>query len=255
MSSPKAPRRQSTDLDGLNALVTGGANGIGRAIVTDLWQRGAKVFFADTDVPAGKELSGELGERARFSKVDLLKENEINRWVDGIGRAAGEIHVLVNNAASDPRIPIAETTATAWDNLLARNLRAYFLTARAAVPWMPRNASIINLASITFHIGPANMTAYVASKGGIIGFTRALARELGPGRIRVNTVSPGWVMTERQLREFVTPAVKRLIRNSQCIPDLIQPNEIASVVRFLAGPDSRAMTGQELLVDRGWAYS
>jgi NAD(P)-dependent dehydrogenase (short-subunit alcohol dehydrogenase family) len=147
-------------------------------------------------------------------------------------------------------------SAADWDDMFALNLRAYFLTCREACPLMPkRGASIVNLASITFHIAPPEMSAYVATKGGILGFTRSLARELGPRRIRVNTVSPGWVMTERQLRQFVTPAVKRLIRRSQCIPELIQPEDIAEVVVFLASDASRAMTGQELLVDRGWAHS
>ncbi|MGH6631675.1 MAG: SDR family NAD(P)-dependent oxidoreductase, partial [Burkholderiales bacterium] len=122
--------------------------------------------------------------------------------------------------------------------------------------FMPRRgAAVINLASITFHIAPAEMSAYVATKGGILGFTRSLARELGRRQIRVNAVSPGWVMTERQLRQFVTPAVKRLIRRSQSIPDLLQPDEIADVVMFLASDVSRAITGQEILVDRGWAHS
>ena len=113
----------------------------------------------------------------------------------------------------------------------------------------------VNLASITWHLAPATMSAYVGTKGGILGFTRALARELGPRRIRVNAVSPGWIMTERQLRQYVTPAVKRLIRTSQSIPDLIQPGEIADVVLFLASDASAAITGQEILADRGWAHS
>ena len=142
-----------------------------------------------------------------------------------------------------------------WDNLFARNLRAYFLTASGAVPWMPAWSSIINFASITFHTGPVNMTAYVATKGGILGFTRSLARELGPQRIRANVISPGWIMTERQLRDYVTPAAKRLIKSSQCIPEFIQPEEIASVALFLASEASRAITGQEILADRGWAHS
>jgi NAD(P)-dependent dehydrogenase (short-subunit alcohol dehydrogenase family) len=99
------------------------------------------------------------------------------------------------------------------------------------------------------------MTAYVATKGSVLGFTRSLARELGRRRIRVNTVSPGWVMIERQLREYVTPAIKKLIRHAQCVPDLLQPEEIADVVLFLASDASRAMTGQELLADRGWHHS
>ena len=99
------------------------------------------------------------------------------------------------------------------------------------------------------------MTAYIATKAAILGFTRALARELGPRGIRVNAVSPGWVMTERQLRQFITPAVKRLIKRSQCIPDRIQPSEIADIILFLASQSSAALTGQELLASRGWAFS
>jgi NAD(P)-dependent dehydrogenase (short-subunit alcohol dehydrogenase family) len=99
------------------------------------------------------------------------------------------------------------------------------------------------------------MSAYVATKGGVMGFTRSLARELGARGIRVNTVSPGWIMTERQLKQFVTPAVKRLIRRSQCVPDLLRPEDIAEVVLFLASDVSRAITGQEILADRGWAHS
>jgi NAD(P)-dependent dehydrogenase (short-subunit alcohol dehydrogenase family) len=99
------------------------------------------------------------------------------------------------------------------------------------------------------------MTAYVATKAGIIGFTRALARELGPRRIRANVISPGWTMTERQLKQYVTPATRREIRSSQCIPDLIEPSEIAEVALFLASEASGALTGQEILADRGWRFS
>jgi D-xylose 1-dehydrogenase len=120
---------------------------------------------------------------------------------------------------------------------------------------MVKGSSIINLASITFHNAPAAMTAYVATKSGIIGFTRALARELGPRRIRANVISPGWTMTERQLRDYVTPATKRMIRAEQCIPDLIQPNDIAEIALFLASEASTALTGQEVLADRGWRFS
>ena len=120
---------------------------------------------------------------------------------------------------------------------------------------MPKGGSIINFSSITFHIGATPMTAYVATKGGIMGLTRSLARELGPRGIRVNTLSPGWVMTERQKSEFVTPAVRRMLRQCQCVPELIQPEEIAQVALFLASEASRVLTGQEILADRGWAYS
>lgn len=243
------------ELSGRLVLVTGGAQGIGRAIVQAFHAQGATVAFCDRDVRAGRVLARSLGQRARFQRVDLRKESEVAGWIAGVGRTGVPIHVLVNNAARDPRLALAETTAAVWDDLLATNLRACFLCSREAAPRMSAGASIINLASITFHQGPPRMSAYVASKGGVLGLTRSLARELGPRRIRVNTVSPGWVMTDRQLAEFVTPAIKRQIKKAQCIPDLITPDEIAGVTLFLASDASRAMTGQELLADRGWYHS
>ena len=244
------------DLKGRVVLITGGGNGIGVATVRAFHKQGARVFFCDLDARSGRALAKDLSSNITFTRLDLAKERQICRWIGDIGRQCGRIDVLVNNAASDPRIPLEQTSATAWDNLFARNLRAYFLTARESVQWMKGNgSSIINLASITFHTGPANLSAYVATKGGILAFTRSLARELGPRRIRANTVSPGWVMTERQLREFVTAPTKRLIKQSQCVPDLIEPEEIARVILFLASSASAAITGQEILVDRGWAHS
>lgn len=244
------------DLRNRSVVVTGGANGIGEAIVRAFHAQEAVVHFCDTDTVAGKALASELGERALFTPVDLMREAQIVRWVHRITKGGKPIHALVNNAARDPRMKLESMSVKDWDDLFATNLRAYFLMAREVSPALPKGTgAIINFASITFHIAPAPMTAYVATKGGILGFTRSLARELGPRGIRVNTVSPGWVMTERQLQEFVTPAVKRLIRRSQCIPHLLQPAEVAEVVLFLASEASRAITGQELLVDRGWAHS
>ena len=237
------------DLKSATVLITGGANGIGSATVHAFSQQGARVFFCDVDVPAGKTLAKELG--CHFSRVDLRQEREIRAWI----RDVGNVRVLVNNAANDPRIPLKGHTAQQWDDLFARNLRAMFLAAREAAPHMRSGASIINLASITFHIAPPQMSAYVATKGGVLGFTRSLARELGPRGIRVNAVSPGWVMTERQLRDYVTPAVKRLIKRSQCVPARIQPDEIANVILFLASNASAPISGQEILADRGWAHS
>ncbi len=242
------------ELKNQTVIVTGGANGIGEAIVRAFHEQDARVCFCDVDVKAGRALVKELGGETFFEKVDLLKEKEVCRWIEQIGAHCKRINALVNNAGTDPRMALEKTSAEAWDRLFAGNLRAYFLTSREAASLMPVDSSIINIASITFHNSPVNMSAYVATKGGVIGFTRSLARELGPRRIRVNAVSPGWVMTERQLRQYVTPAIKRFVRKSQSIPELIQPSEIADVVVFLASRASRAITGQEILVERGWVH-
>jgi len=246
---------QYPELKGSNVVLTGGANGIGAATVRAFRQQGARVFFCDVDSRAGEALARELAPACHFAKVDLEHEREIAHWIEGVGKRTRRIHAVINNAARDPRITFEDMTAAQWDRLFATNLCPAFLVTRECLPFMQRHAAIVNLGSITFYNSPPQLTAYVATKAGMLGFTRSLARELGPRRIRVNAVSPGWTMTERQLRDFVTPAVKRACKRAQSIPDLIEPGEIAEVVVFLASDASRAMTGQELLVDRGWEHS
>lgn len=240
------------ELAGRLVLITGGANGIGRAMVEAFHVQEAVVCFCDLDEKAGARLAKRLGDRAEFAKVNLTSEAEIKRWMARVAKRHGDIHVLINNAAYDPRIALEDVTTKAWDDLFAINIRAYFLACREASLHLAKGASIVNFSSITFYTAPVNMSAYVATKAAAIGLTRSLARELGPRRIRVNTISPGWIMTERQLSDHVTPAVKRQIRREQCIPDLNQPDEVADVALFLASDSSRAVTGQEILVDRGW---
>jgi len=243
------------ELDNRVVVLTGGANGIGEFTVRAFHAQGATVCFCDVDDAAGKRLAAQLGPTCQFSKVDLRKETQVKRWISSVARRHRHIDVLVNNAACDPRIPLDRCTAEQWDDLFARNLRAMFLTAREAVPHLIQGTgAIVNFSSVTFFEGPKEMGAYVSTKAGAIGFTRSLARELGPRGIRVNTVCPGWIMTERQLKMFVTAAVKRRIRTGQCIPKLISPEEVAETVLFLASDASRAITGQSLLVDRGWYH-
>lgn len=243
------------ELDERVVLLTGGANGIGESTVRAFHAQGATVCFCDIDEDAGKKLAAQLGPSCRFSKVDLRKEAQVKRWINSVVKQHGRIDVLVNNAASDPRIPLEQCTAAQWDDLFARNLRAMFLTAREASPHLTeQTGAIVNFSSITFFEGPKEMSAYVSTKAGAIGFTRSLARELGSRGIRVNTVCPGWIMTERQLKMFVGPKIKRQLKKNQCIPKLIGPEEVAETVLFLASDASRAMTGQALLVDRGWYH-
>ncbi len=242
------------DLQDSTVLITGGANGIGEAMVRAFRDQGARVFFCDFDAAAGEPLAKETG--ATFRKVDLRSEAEVIDWVGSAGRETGEIRVLINNAARDPRIKLEDQTVADWDDIMATNLRPHMLTAREAVPFMKEGASIVNFSSIVFELGMQPMSAYVATKSGIQGFTRSLGRELGPRRIRVNSISPGWVMTERQKREFVTEeALARLQNELQSIPDLIEPAALAEVALFLSSQVSNAITGQEIVADHGWVHS
>ena len=241
------------DLENKVVLLTGGANGIGEATVAAFAAQGAIVEFCDLDSAGGHGAERKY-RGSRFSRVDVSLEKEIVSWIKAVIRRNERIDVIVNNAAIDPRIAIGDLAVSKLDQIIAINLRPLFITAREASPRMDGGA-IINLASITFHTAPAKMSAYVATKGAVLGATRALARELGARGIRVNTVSPGWVMTERQLRDYVDADTKKLIKKSQCVPELLQPADIAEVILFLASEASRAITGQEILADRGWAHS
>tara|TARA_R110002096_G_scaffold83431_2_gene193440 strand:+ start:1330 stop:2064 length:735 start_codon:yes stop_codon:yes gene_type:complete len=238
------------DFDGQTVVITGGANGIGESMVRLFSAQGARVCFCDVDEARGNALADEV-EGAEFAWVDLLQPKEIVKWIGSVG----EISVLVNNAANDPRVPLADLTVEAWDRVINLNLRAYMLTVREALPHFSDVASVINFSSVTFHLGPPEMTAYVASKGGILAMTRTLARELGPKGIRVNTISPGWIMTERQEREYVDGEVREMLAKRQCQPKLIEPDEIGRVALFLASSASSAITGQEILADRGWFHA
>ncbi|MBX2821721.1 MAG: SDR family oxidoreductase, partial [Rhodothermaceae bacterium] len=234
-------------------LITGGATGIGEALVRAFAEQGAKVFFCDIEEEAGQQLADEVGGPVHFTRVDLTEEDEVVSWIQGIAKQEGTIRVLLNNAAQDTRVPLQETTMERWDQLTKVNLRAAYLCIQQAAPYMKNNnASIINFGSVTFQLGEAGLSAYVTAKGAIVAMSRSLARELGPDHIRVNTLSPGWVMTEKQLRLYVNDEVKERIFKAQCIPTLIESNEIALVALFLASNTSRAITGQNIAVNRGW---
>lgn len=244
------------DLENKVVLVTGGAKGIGQSMVRHFVGQGARVYFCDIDPEAGENLQTETEGVALFTKVDLRREKQIDRWISRVSKSETQIDVLINNAARDPRITVEEMTLADWDDIFALNIRSFIATTKAVTPLMPSaGGAIINFSSITFHLAPAPMSAYVATKSGIIGLTRSLARELGPKGIRVNTISPGWIMTQRQLDEFVTPAVKKMLKQEQCLPELLVPDDIARVALFLASNTSSAITGQEILADRGWRHS
>src|SRR6185436_15279599 len=159
----------------------------------------------DIDDARSTALAARLGSAAQYSHADVTHEQQVAEWVKRIGAEHGALDVLVNNAASDPRIRLENLSTREWDELLALNLRSHFLLARESLPYLHAGSSIINLGSVTYHVGYAELSGYIAAKGGIVGLTRGLARELGPRGVRVNCLTPGWTMTERQLRDHVTP--------------------------------------------------
>ena len=251
------PHATYPSLAGRTVFVSGGASGIGEAIVRAFARQGAKVGFVDIlDRRAGalaEELAGQ-GAAARFELVDITDAAAFKAAIERIAAALGPITVLVNNAANDTRHDWQGETPESFDARLAVNLKHHFFAIQAVAPGMiaAGGGSIINFGSISWRIGMGGMPGYTASKAAIEALTRSFARDLGPHRIRVNCVLPGWVMTKRQLELWVDENADRTIKERQCLPDRIQPDDLARMVLFLASDESRMCTSQNFIVDGGW---
>jgi D-xylose 1-dehydrogenase len=239
-------------------LVTGGGSGIGAAIVEQFALQGARVAFLDVDDEASAKLADDIGPRCAhppvFMHCDLVDIPALRAAIAEVEKRLGPIRVLVNNAASDDRHNFAEVTPEYWDERMAVNLRHQFFATQAVAPGMAAagGGSIINMSSIAWMIPSTGLPAYVTAKAGIVGLTRTLARELGGANIRVNCVSPGAIMTERQRRLWMTPEYLAEIMQRQSLKRELMPEEVARVVLFLAADDSAGITGQNFIIDGGW---
>ena len=238
-------------------LVTGGGSGIGEAIVRQFIGQGARVGFIDVDVKASKQLLAGLPADARvhFEHADLRDIGALRRAVGGVRETLGPITILVNNAARDDRHTIAEVTPEYWDERMAVNLKHQFFAAQAVAPDMIQagGGAIVNIGSVSWVIGQGNMPCYTTAKSAIQGLTRALARDLGPNNVRVNSILPGWIMTQRQHDLWLTPEGEAELMQRQCLKRKLVPDDIARVVLFFAADDSGACTNQNYIVDGGWA--
>jgi len=244
-------------LRGRTAFVSGGASGLGAEFVTQLARQGARVAFIDIDLDRGKALEQALrdeGAEARFAECDVRDVPALQAAIAQSAEQLGPIRVLVNNAANDHRDKVAEMDQALWDDRIAVNIRHHFFAAQAVAEMM-RDAgggSIMNLGSISAHIDLMDLPGYITAKAGIEGLTRTLAREYGPWYIRVNCLIPGWIMTEKQLTQWVTPEAEESIARNQCLPDKVYPDDVARLLLWLAADDSRACTAQRWIVDGGW---
>ncbi len=238
-------------LAGRTVFITGGASGIGACLVDQFHAQGSKVGFVDRQAEAGEALAARLG--AWFRPCDVTDAAALQRVIGAAAAALGPITVLINNVADDTRHAAVTTTPEAWRRSLAVNLDPAFIASAAVQPMMQAagGGSIINISSINALTGPANMPAYVAAKGAINALTKGLAREWGADRIRVNALSPGWVITPRQLELWLTPEAEAAWAEQVALQDRILPADIARAALFLASDDSAMMTGQNLVVDAG----
>ena len=249
------PTASFPDLDGASVFVTGGGSGIGAALTEGFVAQGARVAFVQRSDAA--EFAADLGRRYHraplFLRCDVTDIPALQAAMAEAAAAHGPITVLVNNAANDQRHPVDGYSVEEWDAAQAVNLRPHFFTTQAAIPGMRAagGGAIVNYSSIAYLLGADGFLSYVAAKAAITGLTFGLARTLGPDNIRVNAILPGAVLTERQLRLWVTPDSASAFVDRQCLKRNLAPEDLVGPTLFLASNASRMITGQTLVVDGG----
>ena len=258
---PVSTTSRYAGLAGRSVLITGGASGIGASLVAHFVAQGSRVGFIDVAREAGEALVAALSSSLTahqhmpaFACADITDIAALQQAIAGLREKIGPITVLMNNAANDQRHGVAEVSPASWDAGIAVNLKHQFFAAQAVVADMRAagGGSIVNFGSVSWKLRQGGMPVYTASKAAVQGLTRGLARDFGPWRVRVNTLVPGWVMTERQQRLWFTADSRAQIAREQCIDELLQPQHIATMALFLASDDSTLCTAQDFVVDAGW---
>lgn len=240
-------------LRGKTVFLTGGAGGIGAETVRAFADQGAKVGFVDLDAAAGQALFKDIGDEHAFELCDLRDIEAMQSAFAKLTAKLGDAEILVNNAAHDDRHDWRDVTPDYWDERMATNLRHMFFAIKAVAPAMIKagRGSIINIGSNSWWEAGGGFPAYATAKSAVHGLTRTMARDLGDHRIRVNTVVPGWIMTERQKKLWVTPETLAKQVDRQCLPDPVDPVYVARMVLFLASDDAAMCTANNFMVEAG----
>ncbi len=261
-------RRDSTDaltggaiypsLRGKSVFITGGGSGIGACLTETFARQGCLVAFVDVAEEAARRLvdrvESEGLSRPWFRNVDVTDIPALQGAIRDAANAVGDFHVLINNVASDDRHDFMNVTPEYYDSRIAVNQRPAFFAIQAVVPGMKKmgGGSIINFGSNSYGAKGRNFPVYTTAKSSVVGLTRGLAAELGEHRIRINVLTPGWIMTQRQIDKWLTPEGEEEIRRNQVLPDKVRPEDVAPLALFLASDDARACSAQEYIVDAGW---
>ncbi|MES2323510.1 MAG: SDR family oxidoreductase [Pseudomonadota bacterium] len=241
-------------LEGKRVFVTGGGSGIGESIVEAFAAQGAQVAFVDIVREPSEALCKRIAAAGHpapeFRYCDITDIAALQAIIAELG----DFDVLVNNAANDQRHKLEDVTVDYWDERIAINQRPMFFTCQSVLPGMKRKGagSIINVSSMSYHAMNGGYPVYATTKAAVVGLTRGLARDVGAFGIRVNTLTPGWVMTQRQIDLWLDDAGKAEVKRAQCLPGQLMPDDISSMVLFLAADDSAMCTGQDFVVDAGW---
>ena len=255
--NPAAYRTRYPDLAGESVFISGGASGIGAEIVTAFAFQESRVHFVDIDAASGEALADWLettvGRRPVFSVCDVTDTDALGAAVRAAADAEGRLATLVNNAARDLRVPVDKVDPAQWRDLVDVNLAHQFFASQAARPLLRASdrGSIVNFGSIAPTIAVPDLSVYSACKAAVFGLTRSLARDFGGEGIRVNSVVPGAILTERQLRDWISEEDKAAILERQCLKRPMAGDDVAEMVLFLASTASRGCTGQEFKVDGG----
>jgi galactose dehydrogenase len=251
----KLPTAQYSDLSGASVYITGGGSGIGAALTEGFIAQGAKVtFIGRTDA---RNLCDKLEKiyknRPLFIQGDITEISVLKASMEVARRAHGPITTLINNAANDQRHNTKDVTEDFWDRMVDINLKAYFFACQAVLPQMQRAGfgSIINFSSIGYMMGNTGYPIYTACNSAINGMTRSLAREFGPDYIRVNTLTPGWVLTKKQKDLWATEEALNAHIARQCLKETLLPEDIVEGCLFLSSKSARMLTGQALVIDGG----
>jgi len=245
-------------LDRQSIFITGGGTGIGAALVQAFVEQGARVAFIDIDAQASAALADTLRQQQGASlwwrACDVRDVAALQAAIRDAEAAHGEFSTLVNNVARDDRHTLEDMSPEVWDDRMAVNQRPAYFAIQAVVPGMRRRGggAVINLGSTGWQTKAGGYPVYAVAKSSVNGLTRGLASTLGADRIRINTVSPGWVMTERQKALWLDAQGEADIQRNQCLPDKLQPADVARMVLFLASDDGAMCTAQEFKVDAGW---
>jgi len=244
-------------LVGKPIFISGGATGIGEALTRAFAAQGAKVGFVDIAEEAGRKLAESLhaaGGSVIFQPCDITDTLAYQAAIAAIEAVQGPTMALLNNAANDMRHDWRDVTPASYDATLAVNLRHQFFAIQAVAPGMiaAGAGSIINFGSVSWMNKAGGMPVYTSSKAAVHGMTRSFARDLGKHSIRVNTIVPGWVMTQRQIDLWLGEDGDAAIDAGQCLSGRVMPNDIASMALFLAADDSKMCSAQNFIVDGGW---
>lgn len=246
-----------SDLKNKKVFITGGGSGIGASIVEHFCEQKSEVFFVDINIKDSNKLINKLKKKKfrlpKFIECDLLDVEKLQNVIKNIITSKGPINVLVNNAANDQRHKTEEVDEKYWENRIGVNLKHCFFAAQAVVEGMKKlkNGSIVNLGSVSWMLGEGDKVIYETAKSAVVGLTRSFAQEFGTFNIRCNSVVPGSIATERQIKHWLTPKYKKLILEKQALKRQLKPEDVARLVLFLASDQSSGCTKQDFIVDAG----